>query len=205
MNASECKEKRLTRTAAQQLNLISSMITLDNLEQFTIPIQESSAKKFFTFNNAESPSPEHQDQILPLTKEAANFLWDFESKIRIGSFYPDITRYFKEVKEFKFGQGMESEVKKWLYSRGIPFTNKVFLSFQPDIGLVVTWKMIIHYSSNIFFGQDLIVWDRSINWGLYYDHNDIFYFGKNRIYDGQAEQMKLNDLIREVNKTPKKI
>jgi hypothetical protein len=104
------------------------------------------------------------------------------------------------VEEFSFGENLENEVKKWLYRRGIPFRNKVFICFQPSSGLVTTWKMIIHYSCDMFFGHDLTVWDKTINWGLYFDHNDIFRFGRNRVYDGQDEQRKLNELIAEINK-----
>jgi hypothetical protein len=176
------------------------MITLDNIEKFTIQLQEHPMKWIFESDKGQLPSAEHLDQIFPLTKEASRFLWDFQSKIRINSFYPNIERYFKDIDEFSFGENMEDQVKKWLYRRGIPFKNKVFLSLQPDSAVVTTWKMIIHYSPDIFFGHDLTVWDRTINWGLYFNHNDVFHFGRNRIYDGQEEQGKLNELIREINK-----
>jgi hypothetical protein len=181
------------------------MITLDNIEKFIIPLQEHSMKYFFETDNKELPSPEHLDQIYPLTKEASVFLWDFESKIRIHSFYPEIKKYFRDVEQFSSGESTESEVKKWLYQRGLPFNNKVFISLQPDYGLALTWKMVIHYSSRLFFGHDLTVWDRTINWGLYFHHDDIFHFGKNRIYDGQEEQIKLNELIRGINKSGGKL
>jgi hypothetical protein len=180
------------------------MVTLDNIETFTIPLADHGAKWIFETNNKELPPAEHLDQIFPLTKEASRFLWDFESKIRINSFYPDVKRYFRDVDKFSFGENAESEVKKWLYQRGVPFKGKVFVSLQPDSGLVLTWKMIIHYSADIFF-QDLTVWDKTINWGLYFDHNDVFSFGRNRIYDGQEEQMKLNELIRDINKNSEKL
>jgi|GEM_PF-4444158 len=124
---------------------------------------------------------------------------DFQSKIRINSFYPDISRYFRDVEQFSFGENMESQVKKWLYQRGLPFDSKVLIPFQPDWGLVLTWKMLIHYSPQLFFGYDLTVWDKTINWGLYFHHDDIFHYGKNRIYDGQLEQGKLNELKSGIN------
>jgi hypothetical protein len=176
------------------------VISLDDLEKFSIPMQESALARIFMNDNGDLPSVEHQDQISVLTAEASNYLWDFERKIRIGSFYPDIQKYFKSVEQFNVRRNTDDQVKKWLYRKGIPFKNKVFLSFQPHWGLVMTWKMVIHYSANIFFAYDLTVWDRTINWCLYFHHDDVFHFGSDRIYDGQDEQLKLNKLIQDVNK-----
>ncbi len=196
---SPARTQILTLAAIYVLDRVVEMITLDNIEQFTIPLQDHSAKWIFETGNKQLPSAEHLDQIFPLTEEASRFLWDFQSKIRINSFYPDVNKYFRDVEKFTFGENMESQVKKWLYQRGLPFKDNVFISFQPNWGLVLTWKMVIHYSSALFFGYDLTVWDRTINWGLYFHHDDIFHFGRNRIYDGQEEQRKLNQLIRGIN------
>jgi hypothetical protein len=181
------------------------MITLDNIEKFTMPLQDHPAKWMFETDKEGLPSAEHLDQIFPLTKDASQFLSSFQSKIRINSFHPTSKKYFRDVEEFSFGGDSEQRVKKWLYQRGIPFKDKVFVSLYSDTGLVMTWKMIIHYSADIFFGQDLTVWDKTLNWGLYFDHNDIFYFGKNRIYDGQDEQLKLNELIGRINQSGGKL
>ncbi len=175
------------------------MISFENIEQHSVPLHEHPMKWLFDDKNNLAPSAEHRDQVIALDPAAAKFLWNFERDMKISTFYPDVQKYFRDVEEFSFGENMESEVKKWLYHRGIPFSNKVFLSIQPDSAFILTWKMVIHYSADLFFGNDLVVWDRTINWGLYYDHNDLFTFGRNRIYDGQEEKLKYNALIREIN------
>jgi hypothetical protein len=114
-----------TLAAIYILDRVVEMITLDNIEQFTIPLQDHSAKWIFETENKQLPSAEHLDQIFPLTEEASRFLWDFQSKIRINSFYPDVNKYFRDVEKFTFGENMESQVKKWLYQRGLPFKDKV--------------------------------------------------------------------------------
>jgi hypothetical protein len=174
------------------------MISFENIEEHSVPLSEHPRKWLF-YDEDTAPSEEHKDQIIALDPAAAKFLWDFERDIRITSFYPDVNRYFRETTKFSFGENMESQVKNWLYNRGIPFSQKVFYSIQPDSAFILTWKMVVHYSADLFFGHDLVVWDPSLNWGLYYDHNDLFTFGRNRIYDGQEEQLKYNALIREIN------
>ena len=56
-------------------------ISLENIEDFKVPLDEYIAKWIFTDEEDNLASEKHQDQIFPLTKEAANFLWDFEMKI----------------------------------------------------------------------------------------------------------------------------
>lgn len=174
------------------------MITLENLESHTVALSEHPMRWLFENEAGEMPPASYCDQIFPLTQEASRFLWNTESKLRLGEFYPGIRKYYRDVDEFSFMDNMEKEVKKWLYQRGIPFRQKVFISFQPDTGFIMTWKMAIHFSNDLFFGHDLIVWDKTVNWALFYNHNDYFCFGRNRIFDGQEERLKINALIAEI-------
>jgi len=106
------------------------------------------------------------------------FLWEFERTQKYLNSISNIKKHFNEFNEFSFGENQQ--VKKWLYERGIPFDSKVFWVTQPEWGLILTWKMLIKFSDRIFFATDEIIWDKTLNWCLIYDHNDIFYFGKNR-------------------------
>jgi len=176
------------------------MITLENIESFSIPLAEHMFKHLFELEDQEEIIEEHKDQIIALTIEASQFLWNFENDVRIGSFYPNVSKYFRDVEEFSFGEDSEKEVKKWLFNRGIPFDRKVYISIQPTSAFVITWKILVKYSASLFFAHDLIIWDTSLNWGLYYQHDDIFHFGKHRIYDGEAEQVKLNEILSRNSK-----
>lgn len=60
--------------------------------------------------------------------------------------------------------------------------------------------MVIKNHDGLFRGSDQTIWDKSLNWGLAYDHNDLFYFGRNRIYNSQIESEKIaehNKIIKD--------
>lgn len=161
-------------------------LSLDNIEEFEVPMDDYIAKWIFTDENDQLASKEHQDQIFVLTKEAANFLWDFEMKLRIEC----SDKFYKSVSTFNSEFSDQQTIKKYLYNLGIPFSQKVFIAHQPDTGFVLTWKMVIKYSHNLFFAHDQSVWDRTINWKLEFHHDGEFTFGKDLIYDSQREMLK---------------
>jgi hypothetical protein len=112
-----------------------------------------------------------------------------------------MNEHFKHTFEFYSGNSSNEAVKKWLYQLGIPFEQKVFWIDQPLWGFILTWKMIIKFSDDLFFGSDAVVWDRTLNWCLNYDHNCIFHFGKDRLYnaDIRSEEIKkVNDMMNEL-------
>jgi len=161
-------------------------ISLENIEEFNLPFADYIANWIFTDENEELASQEHQDQIFPLTKEAANFLWDYEMKVGIET----SEKYFRSVSTFNSEFSDQQKIKKYLYNLGIPFDQKTFIAQQPDTAFVLTWKMVIKYSHNLFFAHDQSVWDKTLNWKLEFHHDGEFTFGKNLIYDGQLEMQK---------------
>lgn len=157
-----------------------NLITLDNLEAFSVAFEDSGNTSWFEEVEGKGTPEEHQDQISILNKKASNFLWNFDLKVNNKELhdYENLDRYFGTVETAKWLG--DDEMKKWLFNRGIPFNRKVYLSVQPDEGYVLTWKMIVKYSNNIFFAHDLAVWDESLNWMLIFQHDDKWYFGKDR-------------------------
>ena len=174
-------------------------ITLDNIEEFQVPFDECIFKWIFTDENDQLPSKEHQDQIFLLTKEAANFLWDYEMKLGILS----SDKFYKTVTIFDSAFSDQQTIKKYLYNLGIPFTQKVFIAQQPDTAFVLTWKMLIKYSHRLFWANDQSVWDKTLNWKLEFHHDGEFSFGKDLIYEGQLEMQKnkekLETALKEMN------
>ncbi len=176
-------------------------ITLENIEEFSVPLDEHLGR--WMFEDAEKNIIiEHKDQIIALNRAASKVLWDLEMQFNIfGKEFFEGT-FFRENLEWKAVGKTDAEIRKWLYNLGIPFDNKVFVSLQPDWGFVMTWKMVIKNFDGLFRANDQSVWDRTLNWGLAYDHNEIFHFGKNRIYDAHVEYEKLairNNILKEVN------
>ncbi len=167
-------------------------ITLDNLEQFSVPLEDYIAKWVFTDENEELASTEHKDQIFPLIENAAKYLWNYDQQLGI-----DCTeKYFKTVTTFDSRVADQEAIKKYLYNLGIPFSQKVYISIQPQFGFVLTWKMVIKYAHNLFSAYDLIVRDRTLNWALQFHHDDLFTFGKDLIFDSQMEMHVNNENLR---------
>jgi len=173
-------------------------INLENILQFTIPFCDYKGNWIFRDENDELASKEHQDQILILNKEASNYLWDFEMGLNIDC----SEKYFNQISRFDCGFKNVNQIKKYLYNLGIPFGQHVFISMQPDFGFLLTWKMVIKYSHNLFNCYDQSVWDKTLNWRLEYHHDELFTFGKDYIYDAQSEMIKRQEII---NKTLKDI
>jgi hypothetical protein len=174
-------------------------MTIDNIEQYNVPIEGHPLKWIFEDSEEKTISEEHRDQIFALTPGAAKLLWNLESQFKIFGREFFEKKFFKENEEWVITGKSDEEIKKWLFNRGIPFSHKVFVSIQPEWGFVMTWKMAIKNFDGLFRGSDQTIWDRTLNWGLAYDHNDVFYFGRNRIYNSDIEAERIaehNKIIR---------
>lgn len=174
-------------------------VSLDNIEEFKVPLDNYISNWIFTDEDDQLASKEHQDQIFPLTKEAANFLWDYEMKLGIES----SDKYYKTVTTFNSEFSDHQTIKKYLFNLGIPFSHKVFIAQQPDTAFVLTWKMVIKYSHRLFWANDQTVWDKTLNWKLEFHHNGEFTFGKDLIYDGQLEIQKNKESFERNRRTEK--
>ncbi len=73
-------------------------------------------------------------------------------------------------------------VKKWLFHRGVPFRQRVYLSYQPDTAVVTTWKMVILYWDLFYYSisDDLTVIDDSSQWALLFFHEHEVFWGSKR-------------------------
>jgi hypothetical protein len=171
-------------------------ISLENIEEFNVPLDDYIANWIFTDESEQRASIEHEDQIFPLTKEASNFLWNYEMKLGIES----SEKYFKKVSTFNSEFSDQKTIKKYLFKLGIPFDKKVYIAQQPDTAFVLTWKMVIKYSHNLFFANDQTVWNKTLNWKLEFHHDGEFTFGKDLIYDGQIEMIKNKEKLEEALK-----
>jgi hypothetical protein len=178
---------------------VKNTITLENIHTFSIPLEEHPLKWKFEEDDKKL-SAEFEDQIIPLTSEASKFLWNFESTQRYLNSISAVGKYFNEQNEFSFGENDSQKVKKWLFERGIPFDQKVFWVTQPEWGFILTWKMIIKFSDELFFGTNELIWDKTLNWALIYDHNDVFYFGKNRNFNTEKHSEEITEIKKMINK-----
>jgi hypothetical protein len=156
-------------------------ITLNTLEQHTIPFESARYAFLFLTPEGEQLSAEHRDQIFCLNAAASRFLWDFDLRVndQVLLHFPDLKNYFRSVEEYNLRS--PAQLKEWLQHCGIAYEQKVYMAVQPDSAFVLTWKMILNYSEHLFFAHDLVIWDRSMDWMLSYHHDDRWYFAKQRM------------------------
>lgn len=181
----------------------SKEITLENIEEFAIPLSNHILKWKFELENEQELYKEFEDQIIPLNQEASKFLYQFQNSQKILDL--EVSQYFKKEESITVNEDSGKEVKKWLYQLGVKFDTKVFWVESERHAFVLTWKMIIKFWESIFFADDEIIWDKTLNWVLGYHHEGAFYFSKDRIYDTNAESQeiaKTNETLKDFqNKT----
>ena len=138
----------------------------DNIFDHVIPMDTFVLKWRFTDKDYNQLPQSHLDQIRPLDQPAAKFLWEFIGATGMHQDVPFKRNFFRNIDKARIFEGNEREIKKWLYQRGMPFDKMVFLSYQPDTAIVVPWKLLIKYFSDFEYGDDLTVFDASLNWAL---------------------------------------
>ena len=159
------------------------MVTLENIEQHTIPFDRFRYKRRFTEEQHNVLPPQHLEQIKSLDKEAARLLMDVT--VGSGNFnkWPFGDPNFRYVEKLQIPSYLEREqpVKKWLYQCGLPFDQQVFASWDNESAAITTWKMIVKYWSDFYYpsSDDLIIVDKTLNWALLFYHEDIIVFGTN--------------------------
>jgi len=129
---------------------------------------------------AENIVDEHKDQIHFLNTEGTKFIKDYFESSGMNKGFPEFPfkNHFKKIEDFKIFEGCNEKLKKWLFDREIPFSKYVFIeSDQSGQSVMLTWKMVIKYCEGIFFAEDLVIFDSSLNWGLFYYHEGEIYFG----------------------------
>ncbi|NEQ48716.1 MAG: hypothetical protein F6K11_01095 [Leptolyngbya sp. SIO3F4] len=176
------------------------MADLTNIKDLTTDLPDT-----WTFlwspEEAKAIPNEHKDQIHFLNDQGTKVVNDFlrGSKMINGipsnPINPD---YFKSVDSF---WGFEPQIKKWLYNKGIPFDKYVFVD-QDKSGqaVMLTWKMVIKYCRGLFFSEDVVVFDQSLNWVLYYWHSDRLFFAEDPIFDRDKEYQKTLEVNEILNR-----
>ncbi|MEP5943914.1 MAG: hypothetical protein ABJ356_05090, partial [Balneola sp.] len=110
-------------------------------------------------------------------------------------------KYFKNIDEFRVTKNCDSAIKKWLYNNGIPFSKYVFIDCdRSGQSVMLTWKMVIKYWEGIFFADDIVIFDSSLQWGLFYYHESEVYFGTDVIFDRKVEEQKTIELNKIIKK-----
>jgi hypothetical protein len=132
-------------------------LTLENIEHFTIPLEEHPMQWIFLDKEQNNYlSDEYKAQIFPLNEDASLYLWNAQAQFKIFNKEFFNEEYFQDNECFFIGDKSVKEIKKWLYQRRIPFSQRVFMAFQPQTGLVLTWKMVIKFWDDLFFSDQMV-------------------------------------------------
>ena len=157
-------------------------VDFTNIDTHTVPMTDFGLKWRFTDEMYDKIPDEHLNQLRPLDKEAAKYLWDYISETGLHKDVPFKKDFFRTIDKARILNGNEKEIKQWLYHRALPFDKPVYLSWQPDHAMIVPWKLLVKYYDSFYYGcsDDLTVIDQSLTWALLFYHEDEIYFGTNK-------------------------
>jgi hypothetical protein len=166
-----------------------------------------------TPEEANQLSNEHKSQIHFLDEAGTKLVQDYlhwsrmYAEINPSNFGPESwspfkPSYFKTVENIEVTLDSEDEITKWLYKRGIPFSNYVFIAqVSSRQSVMLTWKMVLKNWESILNSQGAEIFDQTLNWGLFiFKYN--LYFGKDKVFSNDDETKKMLELNELKKKHP---
>jgi len=128
--------------------------------------------------------PQHAAQIGLLAQADATRLasWAFSA---IPPGWPDRTdeRFKHEellnVSDCWNDEARRVDVTRWLFNRGIPFRQTVYLLYERDQAVQTTWRMVVRYWDAFAWsvGYAMVAVDHTLQWACCFHHEDVFVFG----------------------------
>jgi len=154
-----------------------SITDFARINDAAISMNEFSLKWRFTDSKYYELPKEHLDQLKPLSLEGAKFLNNHIGQLH--NEVPFTAKFFRVVDQIDIAD--ESEARKWLYGRGLPFEKNVFLTWNAKTAMIAPWKLVVKYYNEFYYpgSDDLTVFDQGLSWALLFYHEDEIYFGAN--------------------------
>lgn len=165
-----------------------------------------------TYEQGIALSPAHQAQIHFLTPEATAFIQAYlnTSHMFAGGPLPANPAspfrqgYFKQIEHLP--SYANQSLKKWLYRRGIPFGKYVLFYVDTKSTsrqvVLLTWKMVLKYADGLFGPEEQLLFNPTLNCGLFYDPKNGFSFGRDKVLDNEVEYQKMTELAELKKKYP---
>jgi hypothetical protein len=119
--------------------------------------------------------------FLPLSSEGSAFVSGFlNSKCLYGDF-PFQTGIFRNIELFNSDDRQPSEVRDWLFSKLIDPDDVVYLHWDSTTSAITPWKTFVEYYDDFHYhtADDLIIFDKELNWSFLFFHTGQIYFGTN--------------------------
>lgn len=153
-------------------------LSLATIQDYRIPMPEEYTLLGNQQDYAQLP-PHWQEQIHFYNKAGSNFLYDYweSADLITGPLYqPFLGSALPQLEQWSSWES--PELAQWLYDRGIAFKQEVWLlaNFKPT-AVQMTWKMVIKLREELFNGDDVVVFDNSLQWCLFYYHEEEFFWG----------------------------
>lgn len=184
------------------------MIDFSNIHLYSIPPPQNGTV-FGSPAQFDALPGTHKEQILFLNKKAEKFLYEFVDNAQLisdGGWAPFSKGIFKTVEQYEHAVDLQENIpllKKWLYTKGIPFSTRVFvLSDSNSEPLLMTWKMLIKYAFDLFIIGDTMVFDPSCNWCVFNYHEGQLFFARDNIYDSSGMEHYMQELNERKKKYP---
>jgi hypothetical protein len=154
-------------------------LSFDHIFEHEIPLGDFVLNWRFTDERYNKLPDEHLEQLKPLDKAAAQFLWDYISGKNLHADFPFKKDLFHNIDKTIVSIGNQTSIKEWLCQRGLAPDKKVFLSWDKENAMTIPWKLLTEYFDSFYYpsSDDLTVIDQSLNWALLFYHQDEIYFG----------------------------
>jgi hypothetical protein len=112
----------------------------------------------------------HLEKILVLKRrDSANVV----DQLRVDARLKTIPRV-KSLQVKTDSEPEEFEIRDWLYSLGIPFQTPVVVSDHNV--MLSTWKTVVRFFETWEWMHDILVFDETLQWSLFFDHEDWIHF-----------------------------
>lgn len=124
---------------------------------------------------------EHKAQIHFLNDDAKAFLATFIQENNLLTDHqgePLNANVFDKIENYDIDEMSAHEIRKWLQSKPIAADSYVYINAERSgQAVALTWKMVQTYFEGLFFSDDLLIFDQSLDWALFYHHEDYISFG----------------------------
>ena len=153
--------------------------SLATIQEYRIPLP----KEYTLLGDQEDYEqlpPHWQEQIHFYDKTGSDFLyqyWDSSNLITGPLYQPFLGSPFTHLEQLTSWESQE--LAQWLYDRGLAFGQEVWLlSNFRHTAVQMTWKMVIKLREELFVGDDVVLFDNSLQWCLFYYHEEVFFWGR---------------------------
>lgn len=156
-------------------------ISFANLQQCIIPIFNFELKWRFTNDKYDRLPFRDLNQLTPLNREGAYFLWKYYMiDTVLHKDFPFRRNFFSVIDHKDLGSDNPKEIHNWLFKKSISASNPVFLSWEPNLAMITPWSIFVKYFDCFFYpgSDDLTVLDESLSWALLCHHAEFLYFGR---------------------------